>query len=318
MRTFFSYLSFIEVVYNSPSFDCPGHRIPDEHGRCCENLKGNVRFAAAFHYKYVNNQKIVSNDSYYATFGKDGQLRHIERIDKEGNFEEEVTYFYDKLGRCMEYYDFDEKGNIISHIVYNYNEQGLLSSSESMSGGKSVFKYDNKGFLIEQRWDSPSFENSWKEVFINDEHGREIEMKEYRGQFDSKEYWYSRKIVTKYNDLGHIIELTNVDNDGKESKLGFDEYDDKGRVIKVGQYDIYYDDQNRVKEAKNPTHNTMVKVIYEKNTVIVLWFNEQLEIEKKRIIIYDDHQNITSILFYEGENLPLIEESKYIYEYYPE
>ena len=91
MHTFFSYLSFIQVVYNSPSFDSPGHRIPDEHGRCCENLKGNVRFAAAFHYKYADNHKIVSNDSYYATFGKDGQLRHFERTDKEGNLEKEVT-----------------------------------------------------------------------------------------------------------------------------------------------------------------------------------------------------------------------------------
>ena len=319
MRLFHSYNSFIEAVYQEPSFDSPGTSIPNDHGQCYENLNGKVRFASSFHYKYVNGKKTIDGECYSAFFGTDNQIRHYERTDKDGTLVKAITYLFDENGRCIEQITIDGRGEITSHTVHKYNEQGLLASSEYKSGGKNVYIYDSKGFLVEQRWDSTSFENSWKELFINDEQGREIEMKEYRGRYGSNDYWFSRKILTKYNEYGHIIERKNVENSGKEKALSFDEYDDKGRVVKIGSSILTYDAHNRVKLVLNPDYNTSNHILYDSdNSICILWLNGNQVITKKRKIVFDCYNNITSILYYEGEDLHLTMEDKYVYEYYPE
>lgn len=319
-------ISYYDLIYDEPVFDSVGYLCPDKNGHVYSRLKGNVRSASSFHYKIEKGNKYCSNECYYAVYDEHGQLRHEEESDKVGNLIKITTYIYDVNNRCVELFVFDSKGVVSTHYVYRYNEMNLLSEEESFdesgSRGKGVHIYDNHGFVIEDRWDSRSHEYSWKCLYKNNKHGDWIEMKEYKGKYDSLDYWYSRKNIKKYDDNNRLIEHIYVNNDGKEKNLSIDEYDEKGRCIKMSDFKLVfiYDGSDRFIEARSPEGQLVIRVLYnEDNSIIILRYSkESQQIEKKRDVFFDSHGNVNKILYYEGENLELVEVASYFYEYYPE
>ena len=83
---------------------------------------------------------------------------------------------------------------------------------------------------------------------------------------------------------------------------------------------FFYDGRDRFIEARNPEGQLVIRVLYnEDNSIIILRYSqESLQIEKKRDVKFDSHGNVIKILYYEGENLELVEVASYCYEYYPE
>lgn len=318
--------SYFDLIYDEPAFDSVGYFTPDKNGHVYSRLKGRVRSASSFHYKIEKGNKKCSNKCYYAVFDEHGQLRHEEESDMVGNLKQIISYIYDVNNRCVELFIFDSKGVVSTHYVNRYNEMNLLSEEESFdesgSRGKRVYIYDNQGFVIEDRWDSRTHGNSWKCLYKNNEHGDWVEMKEYKGEYDSSDYWYSRKNIKKYDDNNRLIEHIYVNNDGKENNLSIDEYDEKGRCIKMSDFKLifFYDGRDRFIEARNPEGQLVIRVLYnEDNSIIILRYSqESLQIEKKRDVKFDSHGNVIKILYYEGENLELVEVASYCYEYYPE
>ena len=318
--------SYLDLIFIEPIFDSPGYFSPDKNGHVYSRLRGRVRSASSFHYKIDNGNKYCSKESHFSVFDENGQLRHHEESNKDASLKNCISYIYDENKRCIELFSFDLKGKITTHYVYSYNKMGLLSVAESFdeegSRGKKVYIYDNRGFVIEERWDSNSQENRWKCLYKNNEHGDWIEMKEYKGQFGSSDYWYARKNIKKYDINNRLIEHIYVNNDGKEKKLSIDEYDEKGRCIKMSDYNLTftYDSYDRFVEARNLDGELVVKVLYNvDNSILILrYLKGSHEIEKKTDIHFDNQGNVDKILYYEGKNLDLVEISSYNYDYYPE
>ena len=313
------------LIYNTPGFDTPGLSCPDKNGHLYSSLKGNVRSASSFHYKIEKGNKYCSGKCHHAVYDEYGQLRHIVQSDKDGSLTRCINYIYDENKRCIEMFIYGSKNEFSNHYVYRYNEMNLKSEVENFfesgKSGKEVYIYDNQGFVIERRWDSPTHYNSWKLLYKNNKHGDWIEMKSYKGEFDGPGYRLDGIFIKKYDDNNRPIEHISVE-DGEERHLSIDKYDEKGRCIKLADINLiyFYDGNDRFIEARRPEGKLYTRVLYnEDNSIIILNYSkESLQIEKKRDVIFDSHGNVSKILYYEGENLELIEAASYSYEYYPE
>ena len=316
--------SYLDIIYEEPIFDSVGHVFPDHQGHVYSRLNGKVRSASSFHYTVRNGEYSFSKECYSTLYDQSGQLRHRETTDKEGNLKETDIYVYDNNGRCVEFLTLTNKGEFKSHNIFTYNEKGLLYTGESLdeegSRGKKVYLYDDNGFVIEERWDSRSHENSWKCLYKNNNQGEWIEMKEYKGEYGTTGYWFARKNTKIYDDFGHVKEHLYVDSNGKEKRLNIDEYDEKGRCVKMSDWKLLfsYDSNDKLIGGNNPDDGDGFKVLYNYDgSISILWSDKDNKITKRREIQFDRYKNIKSIIDYKGENLDLIEVSTFCYEYYP-
>ena len=318
--------SYFSLIYAVPDFETLGYRHPDKYGQVNCSLKGRVRTVSSFHYIIENGKKYCSNKCYYVVYDERRQLRQLEAFDKDGSLIHCVNFFYNESKRCDEVFILNPKGGVSHHDKFYYNKEGLLYIIELYDEegymGQHVYIYDERGFVVEERWDSRSPSNRWKRLYENNDHGDWVEMKEYVGQFGTFEYRYSRKNIKNFDEHNNLIGHILVSDRGFEQPLTFDEYDEKGRCIKMTNYKLkfLYDTYDRFIEARNPDDELAIKVLYNAdNSIIILSYNtETHQIEKKRNVFFDNHGNVSKILYYEGENLDLIEVASYQYEYYPE
>ncbi len=318
-------ITVLDLIYDDPYYAFVGTPIANKDGHIYSRLKGNVRSASSFYYRIEDGRKFYYRQSCYV-YDEQGQLRHTEASDRDGVLSQCTNYFYDDNDRCVVLIAFDSKGVWTERYVFKYNENNLLSTSEWFdekgSCGQKVYVYDERGFIIEERWDSRSQEHKWKRLYKNNEHGNWIELREYKGQYGSSDYWYAGKNIKKYDENDRLIEHIFVDNSGKEIKLSIDEYDEKGRCIKMSnsKFIITYDTHNRFKEARNSKGDLAIRVLYNDDTSLqIMWFCKEGQIiEKRRDVFFDNHGNVNKILDYEGENLDLVQDAVFYYEYYPE
>jgi hypothetical protein len=101
---------------------------------------------------------------------------------------------------------FDEKGNLISHWSFKYNDKGKLKEKltlllgDEIGNQKTLYKYNSKGEIIEETF------------FSRDGHIEKLTTK-YNEAGKTVEYVYNSSVgsinyhkTTKYDNLGNIIE----------------------------------------------------------------------------------------------------------------
>ena len=147
-------------------------------------------------------------------------------------------------GRVYDRVIFDDKGNQIERIVYNFTHK---------------YKYDDIGNRIENTSYNIDGEIHWKKKYKYDDKGNEIEEKHYNkngGLIFTYKYKYddkgnriersgygwpsfdlTSKTKYKYDDKGNEIEEKNYNFEFLSTTLTKYKYDDKGNEIEEKSYD---------------------------------------------------------------------------------
>ena len=130
-------------------------------------------------------------------------------------------------GRVYDRVIFDDKGNQIERIVYNFTHK---------------YKYDDIGNRIENTSYNIDGEIHWKKKYKYDDKGNEIEEKNY-----NKNGGLTSKTKYKYDDKGNEIEEKS--------------YDKKNKLIDKTNYEYKFDDKENwiMKIIFNPKNATIIK-----------------------------------------------------------
>ena len=111
--------------------------LPDENIQTSEyGIKNN--FSIIKTTDPLGNKSVTKKDVH-------GNIREVERLDKDENLLTKARYEYSLLGEMLKAYD--AKGNIIS---VNYDLLGRRISLESLDMGRKEWNYDAKGLLASE------------------------------------------------------------------------------------------------------------------------------------------------------------------------
>ena len=111
--------------------------LPDENIQTSEyGIKNN--FSIIKTTDPLGNKSVTKKDVH-------GNIREVERLDKDENLLTKARYEYSLLGEMLKAYD--AKGNIIS---INYDLLGRRISLESLDMGRKEWNYDAKGLLASE------------------------------------------------------------------------------------------------------------------------------------------------------------------------
>lgn len=174
-----------------------------------DNLKGNIKSIETIKQNFVEkNDQLILDQSYgqdkntFATYYKNGSQINELAYDSLNRMTFKLIWQYDtegnKVGNKVYCYD----GSLISESSFHLTENGNIV--EKINDGIIIYKYNSKGYAIEEFW----YELDWQLQF---------------------------KYTYKYDNCGNEIEWIHHD-DLMLSKITY-QYDDTGNVIKEGSYD---------------------------------------------------------------------------------
>ena len=237
--------------------------------------------------KLTGRVKSVKDITYKVmdTFGvvKKGEIKngYNEDFNSIGN-EMEVDFFYksDSSLNSKNIFKYDEKGKLIEENIYKSN--GRLDT-------KKTFKYDDKGNEIEDDLYKSDGSLDSKYTYKYDEAGNEIECKVYKSDNNLE-----HKYIYKYDQKGNQIERSGYKSDGSISYKSTSKYDDNGKKTE----DVYY-----YKSDINFTDKTLFKYddkgnLIESNT---FKFDSTLKIKRNFEVIYDVNGNWIKRTYFKGE-----------------
>lgn len=205
---------------------------------------GEIQKAPIIINKYIyffNDTGNIFEEDYYG-LNDDFKYKDIYKYDDKGNLIERNR---NNLTSYKNSYVYDEKDNIIEDSGYNSN---------SNSYEKTTFEYDNKGnIIVKTRFDINDSLIS-RDTCKYDTKGNKIESRFYTKstalklsyKYDNngnriEEYWcwlanssFMKKIISKYNDKGNVIEAYSYKADGSiDNKFTYNyDYDEAGNWIK--------------------------------------------------------------------------------------
>lgn len=253
-----------------------------------KNLNGKVKSLKKIGYYVIEENDVVKKGNKY-----------------EGRFEE--IYLFNKDGNVTETKQIKSNGDLYNIHLFKYNEKGILIESEWYSEfGKetvSIYKYDKQGYKIE--WDINNIDGSLsqKYTYKYDDKGNQIESNWYNTGDSSP-----ITSVFTYDDKGNRIVDSYINSDGSVYDRTNYKFDDKGNVIERGEYELsfyfIYKFQREFDDKGNVTRTERIKVDD----------NDKLLRKSLETFKYDFNNNWIERIVYENENPELIEER--IIEYY--
>ena len=245
-----------------------------------ERLEGNRSYN-------FNEQGFILS---FETFGKDGEIKTSQKIiyneqnkkseiralnivdlgDTKINFENKSVYKYNSKGNNVEILTFaGDKETAKEEYQYNLKNEKIegrtiffQDDGKEIFGGKEIYKYDDKGNLIEQIGYSSNGDETTRSLFVYDQKNNKVEEASY------KQNTLEEKRFFKYNNENRKIkELVNLPNSKYELVFYF-QYDNNGnelssegvlnmnlenRILRKDSYKYIYDDKG----------NWIEKIIYE-------------------------------------------------------
>ncbi len=305
-------------------------------GKWARCLQGHVKVAKVTSYsvKYIEGMPIkIVRQHYIETFDKFGNHLKTLEFDQNGTLIGEEIYNYSDEGLLLEV-TFSKKGKITLHDIHEYNNGHVVRISsygeENMFRGNTIFIYDEKGNLIEHRWDSRTPDNRWKWVYTYDENGNRLTGCYYRGTQNR----FSHQVCNTYDENGAKVNYYTENADGTIELPKVSDKDKNGNIIHIPasryrlESESRYNDSNDIIEKKI---YDFYKERYVKNTIKYFYsFDHQLErvitldrdgnIEEVRELSYDANHNLIKVIAYEGEQnkISYISEHEYIYYSYRE
>jgi len=213
-------------------------------------LKGKVKVLKEISYETVrkNGKLIKGRRKTYQNlandicmfFNRDGHLIENREFNSAGDLENKEIYEYNKTGDMINftrnYLDETTKEKLIFEYdkIHNLIIEKYYAMSGKLKGRmhtEMTYKYDNKGYLIEQIMSGPGGHGFFKKSFyVYDNKGNLIEMKEYEYVFKTlckTTYEYDRhgnlKKEIYYNSKGKLedeftYEYLRFDNKGNWTK----------------------------------------------------------------------------------------------------
>ena len=234
------------------------------------NLTGQVKSIKQVSYGITESNGKIIRDSTGVfsftpvrlfTFDRNGNLTETLEDHSNGNIFRHF-YKYDPDGKEIENIVYKPDGSIQERTFARYDEIGNKTEEEysGFVNQKRTFKYNDKGYLVEENIYEYERKSNWKTIYTYDKKGNQIEQNHYRpnGQLN-------KNIACKYDDKGNQIELKQHNPSGKllnKSTFKYDErnnrteeihYNPDGTIYSSNTYKYEYDDQN----------NWIIQVSYE-------------------------------------------------------
>ena len=185
----------------------------DENGK---PFRGNTELLTEFDPKGRTTKMQVKNNgmimSYHDTYNDQGYL--IESISKDEDNKKLSSnlYEYDQKGNRTRHDLLTAEGNLFMSTFSKYNDKNQLIEKSSCVGGvcdeKSVFTYDDKGYLIQEEKYKKD-ELSTKTLYKNDAKGNPLERLTY-----DAEGKLLKKITSTYDKEGNETENIVYKGDG--------------------------------------------------------------------------------------------------------
>lgn len=180
-----------------------------------------VRFKAArLTYRYDNLNNLTGGCSYKA----------------DGSLEDSTVYQVDSRGNKVNWYVYKSNGTIAASYVSEYNDHGDLLEANEYEYGKlksrHTYKYNARYKVTEENEYGSNGHLKYTEVFKYDSKGQLTETTDYNenGSFETK-------YVYKYDAKGNVVEEDkyNEETSAVHARI-LTKYDDKGNAIAITQY----------------------------------------------------------------------------------
>ena len=205
----------------------------DEQGK---PFRGNSELLTEFNPKGRATKMQVNNNgmlmSYHDTYNDQGYLIESVSKDEENKTLSTNLYEYDAQGNRIRHDLLTDKGDIFMSTFSKYNDKQQLIEKSNCVGGvcdeKTVFTYDDKGFLIrEDKYKKDSLTS--KTLYKNDEKGNPLE----RLTYDATDKLV-KKVTSTYDKEGNETENVVYKEDGTiaQKKNYTYQYDKKKNWIK--------------------------------------------------------------------------------------
>lgn len=232
-------------------------------------LRGKVKTCREYSYK--------ANSSF-------GKISKGERQYEEG-LEDGDFYTFNTNGFINERIEYDIKDDIKEKNTYIYDEnEKLIETKRYYSDKKSlyllIYKYDEKGFLVERTLYNSKGNIDFKEVYENQKENNEITVNRYEN--DGELYSSSN---SRYDNKGNIVEYRdNTYSENGSSNLTFYLYDNQGNLIEENWASTLTDDGRTLNIISNYNYNKY-------GDKIEYWFDDSTESKTTYEYEYDSHNN---------------------------
>lgn len=212
-----------------------------------ENIKGKVSFIEEMEYNSLEkNGKIEKGDLLDKQNYKYNDSGNITELNYIGIdiFGWKMTYIYNEFGIKIEGNTFDNNGVLVHKINYKFDQKGYLIEenyySESIDdiSHTYTYKYDDRGNMIEINYYISESGLYSKSTYNYDESGNRIE-----ANYFNKDGVINTKATFKYDESGNLIE-TNSNYNNSITKRSFKyEFDNEGNWVVKYHFD---DDDNPI------------------------------------------------------------------------
>lgn len=209
----------------------------------------------------------------------DGSVTRTEyRYTEDWATEEVLTYQNEQMMTRM-YYTFGEDGKPETmsitdgnttesvDLFFTYDEEGrVLSQTHSMNGQVQYYSevtYDDKGNILTQYTEQPTYGNSLQITYTYDESGNQTEMRTLLNGIH-----LTRK-VTEYDASGHITVETEYQGEDQISAVSNHSYDAETRTDTALTYDAYGNEGGKIITSYDEAGNEIMKEYYMNNTLTV-------------------------------------------------
>lgn len=275
---------------NSPKFseakfiiESPNNEVNQEIAELVKAKKFKVKERTTHSYFYNKNGSVTGN----------------------GALSEKILF--DESGRKSEYFQYVAGGQIESHNIYEYDENGALFATTVLNAG---------GYP------------TWKRESEFDNNGYEI----LRKEMDEKSLKFN-EIIPTYDSLGHLIELKKISHDGRDLGKKTFTYDSLGLMQTkllfstndrlADSITYQYDENNNLSEeihVRLKVHKHIINYSYDENANLIeikephvqktYSFNENNDVVDEKVFDKDGYQQLHFKYIYGPQGL-LAEKIRY-------
>lgn len=279
-----------------------------------DELRGKVKSVI---FKVFNFDEIYKGNlekfNYYF-YNEDERYTEIFEYLSDSSLLSREIFKYDKKGNLIEKKEFGYNDSIKNKSIYTYNQNGLLTeedfywvdifkyyngdttqefqnNSKLELRYKTIYKYDDKGHLLEEIVNNSDSSLYYKHKYKYDDKGRLIE--------DILKY----KTVYKYDNNGDTIEYLYYDLDGSLYRKEICEYNKKRNLIKKNIENetwIYKYNRKGIRLKVEMYVDGKLKYIEKYNKRGYLTESIDYKNNEKEIIEYDNNDNIIKDIFKES------------------
>jgi hypothetical protein len=297
MRTTFFFIIF--VIYSASQLF---GQLPDESLKEMV-LEHNIKSLTQFNHKYEDGEpKEEGYKNIHKEFNKHGNL--IKELHyRNGDVSQRLSYKYNDNQQKIEFKNYSVRNEELSYRQnIEYNDKGQKALEHRYNGSeylKLIYEYDEDGkkekILKKKRIGGNKYELKEKRLFDHKGNTTTVRVVDSGGEL-------VKKFINKYDDAGHLIELSEFSPNGEKIKTITTKYNEDGKKTGEEKYqkgnfiykkDFRYDkDGNLVEVQKEqPEEEFVISKVYEyqkENLSKEMWLEDMADKYSQKKFIFDD------------------------------